>query len=855
MKIAIDIQALQTKNSKNRGIGRYTQSVIEALFNQQNAPSFDLYANSTLPEPLLNKNLFSYSSIDYPYIGSCATNDLLLKSTLISSDANMVFIPSPMEGLDSTIPDYTNFTKKIFVICYDLIPLIFSDRYLLNDKNMQSLYMRRLKNIQNADFIFAISESTRQDVIKYLKIPPNKVLNISGGVSPFFTPVQVNEHYSWLKTFADKFGIHKKFILYTGGEDWRKNIEGLVHGFAKLPNSFRENYQLVVACKVSDFFTQEISRLAAKLGIGKSLVLTNYITDEELRALYSTCSLFVFPSFYEGFGLPLLEAISCGAPAIASNNSSLPEILGDSELLFDPHSPDDIARIILTVLSNEEFKMRIAENSLQQAAQFSWESVAQKMVSVFQEHQPLNKITITFNRVNIPNKKPQIAFFSPLPPAKSGIADYSQDLIPSLQEYFSIDLYDDRDLPDANITNNLFVHTKFEERLDSQNYEGIIYQIGNSSYHCNMYSKLMRYSGITVLHDYYLGGLINYMETYYPELGVTLSQELEHSYGKDRAIEISTLIQHKKLNIQETLPEEKIYLNRRVFTRSLGVILHSKWAYNCAVQDFSNDNSHIAHIPQLVPKVLLEEKLLSDEHQALGIPGDSFIITTFGFINLTKRPLEILRAFKKYLFYRTNAYLVYVGGTDYIGQIDLENEIQKLGLQNQVKITGYINMSDFYRYIEISDICLNLRYPFNGESSASLLRILSVGKPTIITNIGSFSDFPDDVVLKSPQPHQSNEVDEILKALILLTENLDYRQSLSKNSSEYISREHSPEKCARLYYDFIQQVLRSPKAQQKMHTDYVARELANIEANASETLLNCFVKALDNNNSMLNNQD
>jgi hypothetical protein len=100
------------------------------------------------------------------------------------------------------------------------------------------------------------------------------------------------------------------------------------------------------------------------------------------------------------------------------------------------------------------------------------------------------------------------------------------------------------------------------------------------------------------------------------------------------------------------------------------------------------------------------------------------------------------------------------------------------------------------------------------------------------------------VVLKIPQPHQSNEVDEILKALILLTENLEYRQSLSRNSSEYISREHSPGRCARLYFDFIQQVLRSPKAQQKMLTDYVGRELAKIEANASKTLLNSFVKAV-----------
>lgn len=220
MKIAIDIQALQTNNSRSRGIGRYTQSVIEALFRQQNRFSYQLYTNNTLPAPELDENYFQYNSLDYPYSGSCDINDLLLKSVFMVADADIIFVPSPMEGLDSTIPDYSDFPKKVFVICYDLIPLIFSNRYL-NDPNMRSLYMKRLKNIQNADFIFAISESTRQDVIKYLDISPERVLNVSGGVSPFFTPIHAHEQQAWLETFARKFGIDNKFILYTGGEDWR----------------------------------------------------------------------------------------------------------------------------------------------------------------------------------------------------------------------------------------------------------------------------------------------------------------------------------------------------------------------------------------------------------------------------------------------------------------------------------------------------------------------------------------------------------------------------------------------------------------------------------------------------------
>ena len=846
MKIAIDLQALQTNNSRNRGIGRYTQSVIEALFRQQNTFNYQLYTNNTLQAPNLHENYFPYNSVDYSYIGSCDINDLLLKTVLMAADVDIIFVPSPMEGLDSTIPDYSDFPKKVFVICYDLIPLIFSNRYL-NDSNMRSLYMKRLKNVQNADFIFAISESTRQDVIKYLDISPERVLNVSGGVSPFFTPIHAHEHQAWLGTLARKFGIYKKFILYTGGEDWRKNIEGLVIAFSKLPKSLQECYQLVVACKVSEHFSKQINSLASKVEINKSIILTNYVTDEELRALYSTCSLFVFPSFYEGFGLPLLEAISCGAPAIASNSSSLPEILGSDELLFDPYSPYDMAKIMQKVLSDENFRKKISEDALQQSAKFSWQSVAKNILDVFQEHEPLNQVSISFNRVTTVNQKPQIAFFSPFPPAKSGIADYTQDLLPSLGQHINLDLYhDDSYLPDPKISNNLFSHSKFEERLKSQAYEGIIYQIGNSSYHSYMYSQLMRYSGISVLHDYYLGGLINYMEARCPELGVKFSKELEHSYGKDRAIEILKLLKTKDLDVNEKLSEVGIYVNRRIFTRSLGVVLHSKWAYNCAIKEFTNDNSHIVHIPQIVPNYVVKEKSVRDQCKELGLPNDKLIISTFGFINNTKRPLQLLYAFKKYLLTQPSAYLVFVGGTDYLGKINLKNEIIKLNLQGQVKVTGYVNMPDFYRYIEVSDICLNLRFPFKGESSASLLRILSVGKPTIVTDIGSFSDFPNDVVLKIPHPGQSDEVEEILKSLILLTQNSDYRKSLSENAYKYIAKEHSQEKCANLYTEFIQQILSSPQAKSKKLADYVGRELAKVVPNTSKKLLTTFARAIDN---------
>lgn len=846
MKIAIDVQALQTKNSRNRGIGRYTYSIIKGILEQDNQNEYILFGNGNLPAPQELDQCSLYQTVHYPKIGDSPVNDLFLKTVLISWAVDAVFICSPMEDTDSTIPDYTDFPCLIFAICYDLIPLIFSQRYL-SDSNQNKFYMSRLKNIENADFIFSISESTRQDLIKYLNISPDNVVNVSGGVSSFFTPILADEHKEWLRTFKDKFSISKKFILYTGGEDWRKNIEGLLVGFSKLPFNLRDSYQLVIACKVSEFFVQELTNLASVLGVSNSLIITNYVSDEELRALYSTCSLFVFPSFYEGFGLPLLEALSCGSPSLASNVSSLPEILGSSEQLFDPYSPDDISKTIQKFLSDDDLRELKSSEAICQAAKFSWQSVSQKMISKFQVNNDLQS-SISFRRSQKINDKYCIAFFSPYTSTKSGIADYSQDLVPFLRKHYEIDIYQDYgflpDIKNPTAFNNLFLDTQFEDRLKLQAYKSIIYQFGNSSYHCYMYSHLMRYTGISVLHDYYLGGLINYVEGNRPDLGINLLQELEHNYGKDRSTEIMELLQKGKLNIHETLPDSGIYINRRIFTRSLGVIVHSKWAYDVAIRDFSKDNDYIVRIPQLVPTFVPSNRSLADELIELGIPDGSFVISSFGFISSTKRPLPILRAFKEYLNRQPNAYLIFVGGTEYSGSISLESEISKLGLDGYVKITGYVSMPDFYRYIEISNICVNLRFPFKGESSASLLRILSAAKPTIVTDIGSFSDFSDQMVFKIPNPNQCDEIKEILRALITLTENPDLRASLGENARDYILKEHSPEYCAQLYSSFIEDVISSPKSRQKMLIDYVGRELADIDHNCSETLLNQFCKAI-----------
>ena len=484
MKVGIDIQALQTEATRHRGIGRYTLSLIEALKNCQDGNIYQLFANNALAVPELDTDYLSYKYLNYVQGENKELNDLSMKASLVSEDIESLLIANPMEGDDIVMPNFANYSKSYFVICYDLIPLIFSDKYLGNPRRKEH-YLSRLENIKHADFVFTISEATRQDAIKYLNIPSEKALNISAGFSPIFTPLQFLEHRKWLKEFANKFGVDKKFILYTGGEDWRKNIEGMVHAFAQLPQNLKDNYQLVIACKVSEQFSQKITKLASDLGIKKSLVLTNYVTDQELRALYSTCSLFVFPSFYEGFGLPLLEAMACGAPAIASNSSSLVEIISDSKLLFNPHSTKEITNKMQQVLSDQAWSKKISEIGQKRATQFSWQSVANKMSNVFKEYKPINRVSVSFARITTEETKTKIAFFSPFRPIKSGISDYSHELLTFLANHCELDLYYDEGYsPDTTDLNQaVFPWSQFEKRVVNEDYENIIYHIGNSDYH------------------------------------------------------------------------------------------------------------------------------------------------------------------------------------------------------------------------------------------------------------------------------------------------------------------------------------------------------------------------------------
>ena len=383
-QIAIDIQALQTEDSKDRGRGQYLSHLVPKILKLDKSNNYTLVVNANLPLPEMTgwpaHRLLKFRGPS----GRHKFSETLALASLFMKRLDILHIGSPLEEGAAIIPQFDKF-RPCNLVCtlFDLIPHLFYEHYLANDEPFRSIYKYRLANVKGADLIFAISEHTRLDAIEHLQLARDKVINVGTGVDSFFSSFSVDRQM-WKCTLRAKFGINKNFLFYTGGTDWRKNIAGIIESFAKLPQPVRSEYLLVITCSLSDREFKQYGEVAAKVGLNKSVILTNFVSREELAALYTLCTVFVFPSLYEGFGLPIAEAMCCGAPVIAGNLSSLPEVVGDAGVLVDAASAEELSGAMLKLLTDEKLRLEMSRRGLKRSLDFSWETVARKIVDAYE---------------------------------------------------------------------------------------------------------------------------------------------------------------------------------------------------------------------------------------------------------------------------------------------------------------------------------------------------------------------------------------------------------------------------------------------------------------------------------------
>ena len=259
---------------------------------------------------------------------------------------------------------------------YDLTFMLFPEYHV---KGMQAFASDMRKFVGRADRIIAISEHTKRDIVELLDVPAEKIR---------VTLLAADEKFRVLDKDAAqhevlaKYGIDREYILYTGTLEPRKNVPALVRAFHMLKREAKIPHRLVLAGKKGWLYDRIFAEVR-ELGLEDEVIFTGYVPDDDLPYLYNGADLFAYPSIYEGFGIPPLEAMACGCPVVASNSSSLPEVVGDAGVMVDPHDEAALAEAMGKVLADSALAASLREKGLDRSRLFSWERCARETLEVY----------------------------------------------------------------------------------------------------------------------------------------------------------------------------------------------------------------------------------------------------------------------------------------------------------------------------------------------------------------------------------------------------------------------------------------------------------------------------------------
>jgi glycosyltransferase involved in cell wall biosynthesis len=798
MNIAIDVLGLLSKVSRNRGIGNYVKEQLKNLFKDDKLNRyflFNFYENVSLKEILeydnnVTEHYFCFGYDDfafrnkdyYPLLGN------VIKKIIDEHKIDIYVITS---AFGEIIYDPNWFLKTHYLtVHYDIIPYLFLEYYFpVEDRSAEyrkNRYMEHLDFAISSYAIIAISQTTKKDLVKHFNVAPNKIYIFYPCVSENFFEQTINVIQQ--QNLKEKFGIAKEFILCVSGDDKRKNTSELVEAYSKLSIELKNRYQLVIVFHISKGNIPYYEDIKSKFNLQNDVIFTNFVSDEELAALYNMAFVFAFVSQYEGFGLPVLEAWQCGLPVLTSNNSSLGEIAEGAAVLVDPFNILDITRGLEEILMKTDIsKLRL--RGFERVKDFK---NTKSISDVFKSLEQNSDIKYIKNKMTI-------AFFTPLPPMLSGISDYSVDILCELANEYDIDVFIDDDYTaecDLPCNVKVFSHKEFDKRIVL--YDRYIFQVGNSEFHTYMFPYISKYSGIVVLHDFNLQGILR-IHSIIPNSGdfKEYSKLLSYDYDKDTIDHIISETFNWKREIVHKYPA-----NGFVTAHASKVIVHSKYAKKEFLMRRSNIN--VMDIP-LCAKIsqndIIETKMRA--RKILGIPQDKTVISSFGIITKAKRILPIIKALNKLLASNENI-ISYFAGFNRINGID--EYLKNNHLDKSIFITGRLELEKFLLYMDASDICINLRYPYNGENSAAAARLLAKGKCVLVTDIGSFSEIPDECCVKLNSPEnltEHQEIDMIYDALQNLMNDPARIQEIGKRAYEYAKNNLDIKIIALKYIDAI----------------------------------------------------
>lgn len=337
LKVAVDKTPLETAHAV-RGVGSYTRNLVGALKGRKDVRLVGLRQNPDL--------------VHYPYF------DLFFDTLRIPA------IPA-------------------VVTVYDVIPLVYPKHYPPGVKG-RIRFLKQKMELRKTAAVITISKTSKKDIVRFLDIPQEKIYPIHLAPGVQFKKMKEGK---WQKEIRRKYGLPEQFVLYVGDVNYNKNVEGLLKAFSSVAKQQFSTGLVLVGKAFKDEIpeTKRLVQLIKQLNLKDKVLMPGFVPDEDLVAIYNLATVYCQPSFYEGFGLPVLEAMAAGTPVVAAKTQALVEIAEGAALFVDPKDEKDIARGLEEVLTRSKLRNALAKKGLAQAKQFSWKEVSDETVKVYKK--------------------------------------------------------------------------------------------------------------------------------------------------------------------------------------------------------------------------------------------------------------------------------------------------------------------------------------------------------------------------------------------------------------------------------------------------------------------------------------
>lgn len=858
MRIVIDLQSCQS-GSRLGGIGRYSLELAKAMARNSKSHDFWLMLSSLLPQPISQirhafSDLIPQDQIvvfDAPAaVAELANNkakvraaELIREDFLKYLNPDIVHVSSLFEGLqEDVVTSVGNLfpAQRTAVTLYDLIPLVQREQYLANIDALNH-YLGKVEHLKKAGLSLAISEFSRQEAIELLNLRPEQVVNISSAADERFRPLEVPTDFA--KKLLVKYGISRKFIMYTGSFDQRKNHANLIKAFGMLPGKIRKDHQLVIVGNGWDGIYAQLRGIAQHVGLhDDDVIFAGHVSDKDLLPLYNLCHLFVFPSLSEGFGLPVLEAMSCGVPTIGSNCTSIPEVIGWSEALFDPRSAESISKKINHALTNEDFRNLLRRRGMEQSKKFSWDESARKAIEAFEEREAAmcseTRIALSARAKQMPpqygeaelvNTLAKIDGIDALPDgalvemAQSiGLNQYSADAAKHLSDLKSdirlgwITSWNTR-CGIASYSDFLIEHFPKEVRIFAADAsetvridEGNVarcWEIGAPDPLDRLKNEIEKYDINTLIIQF------NYSFFDFKFLSNFIREQV--AAGKRVFITF-----HSTRDPSET---KRLALLREDLALCEGILVHSTKDVDVFAKMGLTGNVHF------LPQGIIEKKPTPIE----AIPSkDRRIIATYGFALPSKGLREVLDAFS--ILVRdgnTDLHLLMVNAEypDPVSSIllaEIKERILERGLSNHVTlVTDYLSDEESLGYLQHADLIV-FGYQETGESSSAAVRMgIASRRPVAVTPNEIFNDVRSSVfVLPGSTP---DEIASGVRSFLELDITTNSNAASTMKAARRWTRAHTYKSISR----HLSWLVSKPKS---IHVDYYLPPSFTLKENSNE---------------------